>query len=78
MEHELITAAAAASGPEVREHQPSRTVKGEDLLRRRDFERIAAQPVDPIVPNRHATTTAVLRVPCYWIPAPHDIRGEPA
>src|SRR5881296_1115952 len=77
VEHVLVATAAPSHGPEARQHEPPRAVEAEDLFRLRDFERIPAQPVDPVVQYRHATAAPVLPVPLERISAPCKIRRQP-
>src|SRR5262245_64253272 len=47
-----------------------------DRLGLRDLERIAAEPIEPIIEDRHTPARAILGVTLEWIAQPEDIGGE--
>src|SRR5262245_19206529 len=61
-EHELVAADGPTTGRHVGHLQPMPTPELKNLLGLRDLERIAAEPVEPIIDDRHAPARAVLGV----------------
>ena len=59
VEYKFITTKAAAFSPQTLESKTPVAIKLEDLFRTRDLERIAAHPVDHIVPWRHSPKATV-------------------
>src|SRR5206468_5617273 len=54
LEHELVTADAAADRRKPLEDEPAVAEEVEDFSRRRNLERVAADPVEQIVPPAHS------------------------
>src|SRR5687767_3501023 len=54
-EDELVAAHRTAAGREVGHLEPAVAAELEDFLGLRDLERVAAEPVEPVVEYRHAT-----------------------
>src|SRR5205809_978641 len=59
--HKLVTTGAASTGFQSRERESLGPIKIEDLLRFGYLERISADPVNKVVPDRHTTTFFVVR-----------------
>src|SRR5918993_5499135 len=76
-EDELVTAEPPATRLQLHQRKTSRRVEVEDLFGLCDLERIAAQPVDPVMRHRHAARPPVVTVSDDRVTSLHRI-GEDA
>src|SRR5215208_581562 len=67
--NELVVCQPASDGYQFLQHKTSVPVKLEDLFRPCDFERVAAQPIEPIMHYRHAPGSFVFGIAGYRVPA---------
>src|SRR5215216_1891980 len=67
--NELVICQPASDGYQFLQHKPSVPVELEDLFRLCDFERIAAQPIEPIMHYRHAPGSFVFGIAGYRVTA---------
>src|SRR5436190_12293289 len=67
-EDELVAALATATGNEPVEHEPACPVEVEDLLWLGRLERVATDPVDPVMIHRHAAHPLLITIARERIP----------
>src|SRR5215217_2857417 len=76
--NELVVCQPASNGYQSLQHKTSVPVELEDLFGLCDFERIAAQPIEPIMHYRHAPGSFVFGIAGYRVPAlKEEIPAQP-
>src|SRR5215207_1654108 len=76
--NELVVCQPASDGYQFLQHKTSIPVELEDLFRPCDFERVAAQPIKPIMHYRHAPGSFVLGIAGHRVPAlKEEIPAQP-